>query len=123
MDIIAIQEKIDGTQYWDERILAVNFSYFGDEVEILVDNSEEENSIWSISFLSCYKVSYVTDADWRHIENVKDMKGGQLGYFGQKIEVTECENEKFICASIDLSIMRMEITCKNIWIEEKGSKN
>ncbi|SFL31679.1 hypothetical protein SAMN05216390_11857, partial [Lachnospiraceae bacterium KH1T2] len=34
MDIIAIQEKIDGTQYWDERILAVNFSYFGDEVEI-----------------------------------------------------------------------------------------
>lgn len=54
------------------------------------------------SFLSCYKVSYVTDADWRHIENVKDMKGGQLGYFGQKIEVTEYENEKFICASIDL---------------------
>ena len=50
-----MQELIDKTDYWDMRVLDVKASYFGDEVEILIENDEE--TCWKISFLSCYKVS------------------------------------------------------------------
>ena len=60
-----MQELIDKTDYWDMRILDVTASYFGDEVKLLIEN--DEVTCWRISFLSCYKVSYNTDADRRKI--------------------------------------------------------
>jgi len=72
MMVDTMQELIDKTDYWDMRILDVKASYFGDEVEILIENDEE--TCWQISFLSCYKVSYNTDADRRKISKVKSMR-------------------------------------------------
>lgn len=54
---------------------------------LIVDGNEYQ--CWKIKFLSCYKVSYETDANNRKIDNVKDMKMSQLGYFGQEIKVSE----------------------------------
>lgn len=117
MDIKLLQNEIDNTDYWDMSILDIQARYFGDEVYIFIENNEK--TCWKISFISCYKVSYETDANWRTIDNVKEMRGGQLGYDGQDISLKKYEeNENFVECSLDLSIMQMNIVCKNIIVEE-----
>lgn len=63
-------KKIDETDYWDEKILDIKGLYFLDEIALIIDD-EHKDTCWKITFLSCYKVSYTTDADWRKIKNVK----------------------------------------------------
>lgn len=114
--IEALQAKIDQTEYWDVKILDFNINFFGDEVNIFVYNDDETS--WKISFLSCFKVTYETDATWRSITNVWEMKRPQLGYFGQDITLSENkEYEDFYDVSIDLSIMTAKITCKDVNVE------
>ena len=114
--IEALQAKIDQTEYWDVKILDFNINFFGDEVNIFVYNDDETS--WKISFLSCFKVTYETDATWRSITNVREMKRPQLGYFGQDITLSENkEYEGFYDVSIDLSIMTAKITCKDVNVE------
>lgn len=114
--IEALQAKIDQTEYWDVKILDFNINFFGDEVNIFVYNDDETS--WKISFLSCFKVTYETDAAWRSITNVREMKRPQLGYFGQDITLSENkEYEDFYDVSIDLSIMTAKITCKDVNVE------
>ncbi|GIO22182.1 hypothetical protein [Oceanobacillus sp. J11TS1] len=121
MKIEVLEKRIEQTAYWDMPILDVQTQYFGDEVYLFVENDEEK--CWKISFISCYKVNYETDANWRNIDNVKDMRGGQLGYYGQDISIKKYkENESFIESSIDLSIMTMSIVCKDIFVEEVETK-
>lgn len=117
----AIQELIDKTNYWDMRILDVKASYFGDEVEILIENDGE--TYWKISFLSCCKVSYHTDADKRKISNVKSMRKSQLGYYGQDITVCKSDKTNFYKVDLDLSIMEMQIECQDILIEQIARNN
>jgi len=116
-----IQKLIDETDYWDVEILDLKASYFGDEVELMIDNDEE--TCWKICFLSCYKVLYETDANVRKIANVRDMKKSQLGYFGQDISVCESENDNFYKVDLDLSIMEMHIECRDISIEKISKEN
>ena len=42
------------------------------------------------------------------------MKKSQLGYFGQSIDVIEAEKEGFYKVTLDLSIMEMQVVCRNI---------
>lgn len=116
-----IQKLIDETDYWDVEILDLKASYFGDEVEMIIDNDEE--TCWKVCFSSCYKVSYETDANKRKIPKVRDMKKSQLGYFGQDISVCEIENTNIYKVDLDLSIMEMHIECKDIFIEKISKKN
>ncbi|MDA9471947.1 hypothetical protein [Enterococcus sp. 5H] len=117
MDITKKQNEIEKTEYQDMAILDVQTYNFGDELSIFVENSEEK--CWEISFQSCYKVSYETDANWRGIDNVRDMRGGQLGYYGQDITLHEYnEDDAFIQCKVDLSIMTLNIVCKNIFVRE-----
>lgn len=120
MIVNTIQELIDKTNYWDMRILDVKASYFGDEVEILIENEKE--TYWKISFLSCYKVSYRTDADKRKIRNVKNMRKSQLGYYGQDITVYKSDKTNYK-VDLDLSIMEMQIECQDILIEQIARKH
>lgn len=114
--IEVLQAKIDKTEYWDLEILDFNINFFGDEVNIFVYNDDETS--WKISFLSCFKVTYETDAAWRSITNVREMKRPQLGYFGQYITLSEDKDyEGFYDVSIDLSIMTAKITCKDVNVE------
>ena len=94
MNVDTMQELIDKTDYWDMRILDVKASYFGDEVELLIDNNEE--TYWKISFLSCYKVSYKTDADRRKISDVKSMKKVNLGFTHRILPFVKVTNRIFI---------------------------
>ena len=116
-----MQELIDKTDYWDMRVLDVKASYFGDEVEILIENDEE--TCWKMSFLSCYKVYYNTDANRRKISNVKSMRKSQLGYYGQDITVCKSDEDNFYKVDLDLSIMEMQIECQDILIEQIARDN
>ena len=116
-----LQKMIDKTDYWDAKILDMKASYFGDVIEIYIDDDEE--TCWKVSFLSCYKVSYETDANWRTIMHVKDMKKPQLGYYGQDISVSRSEIENFYTVKLDLSIMEMQIECRDIQIDKIAKKD
>ena len=107
MNVDTIQELIDKTDYWDMRILDVTASYFGDEVKLLIEN--DEVTCWRISFLSCYKVSYNTDADRRKISKVKSMRKSQLGYYGQNITVCKSNKDNFYKVDCLLWICRSNV--------------
>ena len=111
-----MQKLIDKTDYWDMRVLDIKISYFGDETEIFIEN--DESTCWKISFLSCCKVIYNTDAHRRKISNVKNMRKGQLGYYGQDITVYNSDKENFYKVDLDLSIMEMKIECRDIIIDQ-----
>lgn len=112
-----MQEKINQTEYWDVEILDFQANFFGDEVNILIYNDADTS--WKISFLSCYRVTYETDATWRTIAYVRDMKKPQLGYYGQDITLSESKDfEGFYDVSIDLTILTAKIICKEINVEK-----
>lgn len=116
-----IQKKIDEMNYWDLLVLDIQSQYFGDEVDVYIEKNEEY--YWKISFTSCYKVVYETDANWRGDFKVKDT-GPKSGYYAQDISLKRyMENEEFIECSIDASIMIMNIVCKNIFVEELSMKD
>ena len=115
--IESMQKKIDQTEYWDLAILDFQVNFFGDEVNIFVYNDADTS--WKISFLSCYKVTYETDADCRPIKHVRDMKKPQLGYYGQDITLNESkEFDGFYDVSMDLTILTAQIVCKEITVEK-----
>lgn len=112
-----LQAKIDQTEYWDLKILDLTADFFGDEVNIFVYN--DADTCWKISFLSCFRVTYETDAAWRSIANVREMKKPQLGYYGQDITLSESKDfEGFYDVSIDLTIMTAKIICKDVNVEK-----
>lgn len=112
-----LQRKIDETQYWDLRILDFQIDYFGDEVNIFIYNDEVTS--WRISFSSCYRVEYQTDANWRTITHVNDMRKAQLGYYGQDITLTQNKSlDDFYDVKIDLTILTAKVTCKKINVEK-----
>ena len=122
MNIKEIQEKIDATDYWDMEVLDLDIKYFGDEVSIVLYDDEE--SSWILGFLSCYKVQYETDATWRGLAHVKFMKRPQMGYYAQEILVKQNEElEEFVDVKMDLSIMTLNLTCKDITIEKIENDN
>lgn len=87
----------------------------------VIDN--DEDTCWKILFLSCYRASYKTDANRRKINNVKEMKEPQLGYFGQDISVYESEENGFYKVTMDLSIMEIIIECKDILVDKIFKKD
>ena len=96
-------------------MLDFKINYFGDETILYIYNGED--SSWEITFSSCLKVNYQTDANIRDINLVKTMKRPQLGYYGQDISLSKDEkNDGFIEVSMDLSIMLVKIVCKNITV-------
>ena len=111
-----IERKIKDTDYWDVDILDFRISSFGDELSMYVYNDEE--SCWKITFFTCRRVSYETDADWREIAYGRMMKKPQLGYYGQRIDVSESECSGFYKVDMDLTIMNVEIECKEIEVEK-----
>lgn len=112
-----IQEMIDSTEYWDVEILDLDIKYFGDEISMIIYNDDETS--WKLTFLSCYKLQYETDSTWRNIPYVKDMRRPQMGYYGQDISVSQSEeNSSYIDIKMDLSIMKMEFTFKEVILEK-----
>ena len=116
MDIHNMQVQVDQTEYWDENILDFKTAFFGDEAYLYIYKDNEK--CWEIRFLACYEVTYKTDADRRSIPLVRDMNKPQLGYYGQNIEISNSDIQGFYRVDMDLSIMEIELICKNIEVEE-----
>ncbi|MDT1957743.1 hypothetical protein MX629_04845 [Carnobacterium divergens] len=117
-----IQKVIEDTEYWDARVFDCETLYFGDEVHVIFEG--EENQVYTIKFMNCYKVSYQNSFAPDTNMKVKDMGKGQLGYFMQDISMEKYgDNEEFIECSLNLSIMMMSIVCKDIVVEELDKKN
>ncbi len=114
-----IQARIDKTNYCDAPILAFQAIYFGDEVELVIEN--DAATAWKISFLLCYSLEYTTDAaapNWRDDQPVRDMTRPQLCYYVQAITVkNSAEVEGFYEVNLDLSILNARIICKDILVE------
>ena len=116
MDIHNIQVQVDQTEYWDENILDFKTAFFGDEAYLYIYKDNEK--CWEIRFLACCEVAYKTDADRRSILWVRDMNKPQLGYYGQNIEISNSDIQGFYRVDMNLSIMKIELICKNIEVEE-----
>lgn len=113
-----LQNIIDQTHYWDAEATDFQIGFFGDEV--CLHYNADENLYWEITFLTCYRVQYETDATWRTIPYVKDMSRAQKGYYCQKINVSPSKIEGgFIDVEMDFSIMDVQITCKEIVVTQK----
>lgn len=112
-----IKNRIELTDYWDAKVLDIRIMYFGDEIDIYYYDNED--TCWSISFLQCNYVQYVTDSETRSIQYVKDMKSSQLGYYMQSVNVDNSIHEgmKFD-VKLDLSLMEMFISCNEIIIKK-----
>lgn len=112
-----IQEKIDQTEYWDLPVLDFQIKFFGDEVDLFLYHDEDTS--WKISFLTCHRVAYETDATWRGVARVRELKKPQLGYYGQDITLNESkEFDGFYDVSMDLTILTAQIVCKEITVEK-----
>ncbi len=112
-----IQEKIDQTEYWDMPVLDFQIKFFGDEVDLFLYHDEDTS--WKISFLTCHRVAYETDATWRGVARVREMKKPQLGYYGQDITLNKSkEFDGFYDVSMDLTILTAQIVCKEITVEK-----
>ena len=121
-DLKKLQEVIDSTDYWDCKVLNLNVMYFGDCLTLYIEDNE--TYCWKMQFLSCYSMRYITDAIWRNTpQNVKDMKKGQLGYYCQDISVLESEYDDFYKFKLDLSIMSIEVVCKEIKVKKELTDN
>ncbi len=112
-----IQEKIGQTEYWDLPVLDFQIKFFGDEVDLFLYHDEDTS--WKLSFLTCHRVAYETDATWRGVARVREMKKPQLGYYGQDITLNESkEFDGFYDVSMDLTILTAKIVCKEITVEK-----
>ena len=112
-----IPEKIDQTEYWDLPVLDFQIKFFGDEVDLFLYHDEDTS--WKLSFLTCHRVAYETDATWRGIAYVREMKKPQLGYYGQDITLNESkEFDGFYDVSMDLTILTAQIVCKEVTVEK-----
>ncbi len=112
-----IQEKIDQTEYWDLPVLDFQIKFFGDEVDLFLYHDEDTS--WKLSFLTCHRVAYETDATWRGVARVREMKKPQLGYYGQDITLNKSkEFDGFYDVSMDLTILTAQIVCKEITVEK-----
>ena len=112
-----IQEKIDQTESWDLPVLDFQIKFFGDEVDLFLYHDEDTS--WKLSFLTCHRVAYETDATWRGVARVREMKKPQLGYYGQDITLNESkEFDGFYDVSMDLTILTAQIVCKEITVEK-----
>lgn len=110
-----MQKKIDAMNYWDAEVLDFRIKYFGDEVELFLQDTDDK--IFKVTFLYCYKVSYENDANvrWNNM-HIKEMNKLQLGFYAHNIKIDQSGKEGFIEVHLDLPMLFVTIVCRNIEI-------
>lgn len=126
-DLIKIKKELKKIFYYDMLILDFYSKFYGDEVYIIVE--ENEKICYKISFITCAKVYYETDAswigsngmkpgDWRGNKQIRDLDK-PYGYCGQVLEVEESkEIIGFYNVKFHLSLLEGVIVCKEINVEQ-----
>jgi len=117
MKIEELQKNIDDTDYWDCKVLNFSIDYFGDEVNVVIE--DDKQTAYVIKFLLCNKVEYETDAKnrWKEME-VKLMNRGQLAYYAHKIDLKESEEKGFMEVNLVLAPLFAKIICKGILVNK-----
>lgn len=116
MEIKEIQKKINEMNYWDSEILDFKINYFGDEIELFIEDTIKE--CYRLTFLYCYKVTYENDAKtrWNNMQT-KKMNKRQLDFYAHDIVVKQSEEEGFLEFKLELPFLFAKIICKDINID------
>ena len=114
-NILNIQKEIDEMEYWDAKILDFRCQYFGDSIEIFIEDNNEY--IFKMTLKQCFDVSYNNPCTIDSSVEVKDMNNKQLGYFAQDITVEKSEHDSFYKVSLDLPMLFCIANCKGIVID------
>lgn len=114
-DIRDIQNKIDEMEYWDARVLDFQCQYFGDNVEIILEDDDEH--VYKLTLQQCSEVTYSNHYTTESDIAVENMNVKQLGYFAQDITVTNSDKADLYKISLDLPMLFCTVTCKNIIID------
>lgn len=120
MDAQKIQKQMDAFHYWDARGVNVSCNYFADEAQVVYEDTDNENVIYT--FYSCYKIHFDHVLQYIKDRPSKELRGGQVFYFMQDVEVSVIEEEglQFYCCVINMHPLYLEIWCKDIKIEKKA---
>ena len=128
MDILKLEEEIEGTNYWDAYALDFRASFLGDECRLYIEieNGKSDQYCWEIIFYRRFKVNYETDAGWTCWEsetgtrnfNMKDIPFENLmSHTVHDIRLIE-EKNNMIRATITLSSMLIDIVCQDIQVSK-----
>ncbi|MGX7418090.1 hypothetical protein ACWOFR_04715 [Carnobacterium gallinarum] len=112
MKIEKMQEDINATNYWDAEILDFRINFFGDEIELIFEDTKDFD--YSIKFIHCYKLSYEdTDQLDRSTDRLtRNFTRGQLGYYAHDISISDSSIDEFIDAKLTIAPLFANITFK-----------
>ena len=116
MFVEKIQSLINEYDYWDSRVKSLECKYFGDEIELVYDDSTGRNVTYH--FIGCYKSFFDHVKDYDKFVPVKNMSNAQIPYFLQDVSISEIEEEEvelYIC-KINMFPLYLEIWCKDIQV-------
>ena len=83
------QMMLDGTTYYDAKVLDLQVLVCGDEVVLYYE--DEGEFCWKVEFLFCHQLQYeyAEATDWRKLPDVKAMNREQLDRRVQEIRVQD----------------------------------
>lgn len=107
-----IQKEIDKLYYWDAYILKLETTAFGDKVELVYHDSDEEGVKYI--FKECYDVKLEHDITYTKDLDYEKLKLGQIPYYIQnvKVEKQEREGKELYQFEIDAWPMKAQILCR-----------
>ena len=111
------QMMLDGTTYYDAKVLDLQVLVCGDEVVLYYE--DEGEFCWKVEFLFCHQLQYeyAEGTDWRKLPDVKAMKREQLDRRVQGIRVQDSELEGFYDIEIDLDGLEVFVRCKDLSVK------
>lgn len=116
MDADSIQARIDRINYWDMWVLDFRVLYFGDEIELYLEDTDKLG--YRITFLHCLKLSY-ENAEARSNETpIRDLSRVQLSYSAQGIVVENSQENGFFEFRLVLPFLFATVTCRDIEITQ-----
>ncbi|KZE37589.1 hypothetical protein AV656_11050 [Bhargavaea cecembensis] len=110
-----IQRDIEEINYWDARVLRMDSCFFGDEVAIVFEDTDENIKVL---FTGCSVFSFKTHVNDR-LKPLKELVKSQIPYFIQDIEIEDIqvEGKSLLKCKIQMPPLDVELVCSNIILE------
>lgn len=118
MNVQQIQQRLEDYDYWDARLIKLQSDYFGDEVTMVFEDTDDANI--QVVFLDCSKVSFISSLEDRE-HPVKELTRSQIPYFLQDIELNDLkvDGKDLIDCKITAPPLDIQICCKSISITKQ----
>ncbi|SEJ73875.1 hypothetical protein SAMN04488127_2630 [Bhargavaea ginsengi] len=110
-----IQRDLEEIHYWDARVLQMDSCFFGDEVAIVFEDTDENIKVL---FTGCSVFSFKTHVNDR-LKPLKELVKAQIPYFLQDIEIEDIqvEGKSLLRCKIQMPPLDVELVCSNTLIE------